>query len=343
MTNAMHPALRPKSMPPSRIAQAGVSLVELMVALVLGLFLIFGAVTIYSKSRTTYRTTEAVARLQEAARYAFDTIEPDVRMASYWGLASRADYIVNSTVPGDDRPAELDAAAAEIDDCGDNFAINLQEYLAGVNGADAAGMWPLECDPFRGEWREDTDVLVVRRGGEAQPAALTTGRLYVQTSRIQGSMFVATACTNPKDPACIPADYSPPASETRTLETTIYYISNESTARDDVPSLRRKRLVNGSMMDEEVISGVEDLQVRFGIDTNADTNADTYVDPETDSTLYGGAIVSATIWLRVRGEDPEIGFVDDRTYTAGDTATTPGGNFRRFLISKTIQLRNTRS
>ena len=338
MTNAVHP-----EPPRGRTAQGGVSLVELMVALVLGLFLIFGAVTIYGKSRTTYRTTEAVARLQETARYAFDTIEPDVRMASYWGLASRADYIVNRAVPGDDRPAELDDAAAEIDACGDNFGINLQEYLAGVNGADAAGTWPLACAPFRNEWREDTDVLVVRRGGEAQPAALDTGRLYLQTSRIQGSMFVATACTDPKSAACIPADYSPPASETRTLEATVYYISNQSTARDDVPSLRRKRLVNGSMVDEEVVSGVEDLQVQFGVDTNSDTNADTYVDPETDPTLYGGAIVSATIWLRVRGEDPEIGFVDDRTYTAGDAATSPGGNFRRFLISKTIQLRNTRT
>jgi type IV pilus assembly protein PilW len=341
MTNAAF-SLRAVRAPGHRVAQSGVSLVELMVAMVLGLFLIFGAVTIYSKSRTTYRTTEAVARLQETARYAFDAIEPDVRMASYWGLASRADYIVNSVSPTDERPAELDDAATEIDACGANFAINLQEYVAGVNGA--GGAWPLACAEFRGSWRDSTDILVVRRGGEAQPEALDPGRLYVQTSRIQGSLFIAPAgCTNPKNPACIPADYSPPASETRQLEASVYYVANESTARDDVPSLRRKRLVNGAMVDEEVVAGVEDLQVRFGVDTNADTNADTYVDPKTNPALYGGSIVSATIWLRVRAEDPEIGFVDDRTYTAGDASTTPGGNFRRFLISKTIQLRNTRS
>jgi type IV pilus assembly protein PilW len=328
---------------PHRVPRhAGVSLVELMVALVLGLFLIFGAVTIYGKSRSTYRTTEAVARLQETARYAFDAIEPDVRMASYWGLASRADYIVNSVGPTDDRPAELDDAAAEIDECGTNFAINLEEYIAGVNGADETD-WPLPCDAFRDAWREDTDLLVVRRGGSTQPEELEEGRIYIQTSRIQGTMFVATSCDEPKNPACIPADYSPPASETRQLDTTIYYVANESTARDDVPSLRRKRLVNGDVVDEEVVSGVEDLQVRFGVDTNGDTNADTYVDPETNPALYGGSIVSATIWLRVRAEDAEVGFVDDRTYSAGEMATTPGGKFRRFLLSKTIQLRNTRT
>ena len=159
----MH-VLRLARLPIQAPAQSGVSLVELMVAMVLGLFLIFGAVTIYSKSRSTYRTTEAVARLQETARYAFDAIEPDVRMASYWGLASRADYIVNSVGPADARPAELDDAAAEIDECGTNFAINLDEFIAGVNGADETD-WPLACDAFRDAWREDTDILVIRRGG----------------------------------------------------------------------------------------------------------------------------------------------------------------------------------
>lgn len=342
MTNHVHARHAARGML-RRHVQAGVSLVELMVALVLGLFLIFGAVTIYSKSRTTYRTTEAVARLQETARYAFDAIEPDVRMASYWGLASRPDYIVNRAGPDDDLPADLTDAATEIDACGANWAINLQEYIAGVNGADAVA-WPLACDAFRDDWREGTDVLVVRRGGETQPDTLTGGRIYLQTSRIQGAMFVADGtCTDPKSSACIPADYSPPASETRELLATAYYISNQSTARADVPSLRRKRLVNGSILDEEVVSGVEDLQVQFGIDTDGDTNADTYVDPATDPSAYGGSIVSATIWLRVRSEDPEVGFTDDRTYTYADESTTPGGQFRRFVISKTIQLRNTRS
>jgi hypothetical protein len=74
-----------------------------------------------------------------------------------------------------------------------------------------------------------------------------------------------------------------------------------------------------------------------------DLNADVYVDPAADPTTYGGPIVSATIWLRVRAEDPEIGFNDDRTYAYADASATPGDNFRRFVISKTIQLRNTRS
>ena len=335
--------------------QSGVSLVELMVSMVLGLFLIFGAVTIYSKSRTTYQTNEAVARLQETARYAFDAIEPDVRMASYWGLASRSDYILNRANADVATPTDndLNSATSLIDQCGNNWLIDLDQYIEGRNGSGNTTLGLASgCAAFRNAYRADTDTLTVRRGGEVQPDELAVGQLYLQTSRIQGTLFYQSSatCVDPKDAACIPDDYSPPASETRELVSTMYYVVNQSVARPDVPALRRKRLVAGTILDEEVASGVEDLQVRFGVDTNGDTNADLYVDPEDDPADYGGSIVSATIWLRVRAEDQEIGFNDNRTYDYADLDATgepnlavPNDNYRRFVLSKTIQLRNTRT
>ena len=339
--------------------QAGVSLVELMVSLVLGLFLIFGAVTIYSKSRATYRTTEAVARLQETARYAFDAIEPDVRMAGYWGLSNRAAYILNRAsslsgaipTPTDNN---LDDAAALINQCQNNWLVDLDQYIAGRNGSGETDLGlSTDCEAYREAWQEDTDTLTIRRGAEAAPDELAVDNLYLQTSRIQGTIFFGltkAGCIEPKDPECIPDAYSPPASETRELLTTMYYVSNESVARPDVPSLRRKRLVNGAILDEEVVSGVEDMQVQFGIDTDADTNADVYVDPQDDPAAYGGTIVSATIWLRVRADEIEVGFTDDGEYEYADLDKTdepelavPNDNFRRFVVSKTIQIRNTRS
>jgi type IV pilus assembly protein PilW len=347
------------SMPSRRThLQAGVSLVELMVSLVLGLFLIFGAVTIYSKSRATYRTAEAVARLQETARYAFDAIEPDVRMAGYWGLSNRAAYILNRAsslsdaipTPTDN---DLDDATTLIDQCQNNWLVDLDQYIAGRNGSGETDLGlSTDCEAYRDAWQGNTDTLTIRRGAEAAPDELAVDNLYLQTSRIQGTIFYHTdgACLDPKDPACIPDAYSPPASETRELLTTMYYVSNESVARPDVPSLRRKRLVNGAILDEEVVSGVEDMQVQFGIDTNADTNADVYVDPQDDPAAYGGTIVSATIWLRVRADEIEVGFTDDGTYDYADLdaagepeLAVPNDNFRRFVVSKTIQIRNTRS
>ena len=60
----------------------GLTLVELMVALAIGSFLVIGAVQIYNQSRQAYIVNESIARVQETAQFALDTIEADLRMAS---------------------------------------------------------------------------------------------------------------------------------------------------------------------------------------------------------------------------------------------------------------------
>ena len=149
--------------------------------------------------------------------------------------------------------------------------------------------------------------------------------------------------------AALFAAYLPPASQSRELEMHAYYVSAQSTLRNDVPSLRRKRFANvntataaAAVLDEEIAPGVEDLQVRFGIDTNGDTNIDQYVNP--GAVPANAQVVSATIWLRIRAEERDFGFVDDTAYQyAGMAAAfTPNDNYRRILVSKTVHIRNTR-
>jgi type IV pilus assembly protein PilW len=320
-----------------------------MVALVIGLFLIFGAVTIYQQSRTSFRTTEATARLQEAARLAFDVLEADVRMASYWGLNNRAEYIVNRAAPGAGLPSPFTTAqGARINQCGganSNWAINLEEYAAGSNNSFP---YTATCGAV-GTANATADTLVVRRAADAPPASLDPNRIYLQTSRIQGTLFVpSSTCTDPTDSACIPAAYAPPASQSRALVVNAYYVTTTSTLRNDVPALRRKSFGNvnaatasDAITDEEIVPGVEDMQVRFGVDTNGDTNVDQYVNP--GSVPAGAAVISATIWLRIRSEERDFGHVDNTAYQYADMASawTPSDNYRRIVVSKTIMLRNT--
>lgn len=335
-------------------SQRGVSLIELMVALLIGLFLIFGAVTIYQQSRTTFRTTEAVARLQETARLAFDVLEADVRMASYWGLNNRADFIVNRGIPTLSTPAPFTTAqAANINACGtgtnSNWLIHLDQYIGGTNNGFGLSS---NCAAFQGA-ATNGDMLVVRRAADAQPATLDVNRIYIQTSRIQGTLFVPVSGGGcdllPTNPACIPAAYAPPASQSRQLVVNAYYVSTRSTFRNDVPALRRKSLgninagtVSAAITDEEIAPGVEDMQVLFGVDTTGDTNVDQYVNP--GAVPAGAAVISATIWLRIRSEERDFGHVDNTAYQYADmaSAVTIGDNYRRIVVSKTITLRNTR-
>ena len=69
------------------------SLVELMIALVIGSILMIGAITVYTQSRSNYIVNESMARLQENARFAMDFLEPDLRLASFWGQTSRSNLV----------------------------------------------------------------------------------------------------------------------------------------------------------------------------------------------------------------------------------------------------------
>jgi type IV pilus assembly protein PilW len=325
--------------------ERGVTIVEMMVALLIGLILIAGAVIVYSQSRTTYRTTEAVARLQETARYALDVIENEVRMANFWGLNSRPDYIQNRAAPADPLPTALNTAAAGINTCGANWAINIERYIQAADGYGTV----ISCQAFNNNPRAGADVLIVRRANDQLPAALAANRMYIQTSRIQGTIFIpSAACTNPLDAACIPGGFAPPLSESHELVANAFYISNDSTGNAGLPSLRRKRLIGGAggaaIADEEVIPGVEDLQVQYGLDNNGDGNIDRYVTPTgIDLTDPANVVIAVRVWLLVRAENIEVGFTDNaaRTFPPGRTVAAPNDNFRRVLVSRTIQLRNT--
>jgi hypothetical protein len=148
-----------------------------------------------------------------------------------------------------------------------------------------------------------------------------------------------------------------------------YYIARDSVSRPDFPALRVKSLTRsgGSPMfdEDEVITGIEDLQVQFGIDTGDrnndgrdDTNADSdgdgrpdaigrvtrYVSPDfADLPRY--VVGAVRIWLRVRADEPETGFIDGRTYRYADVVYTPAGAdaaYRRVLMTRTIAVRNAR-
>jgi type IV pilus assembly protein PilW len=333
-----------------RARQTGLSLIELVVALSIGLFLIGGVISVFGKTRDLYRTNDTAARMQETARYAISTIEADLRAANYWGLHNRADMVDNAPNldpdnlpapdPGYSLPASLSGYATTISECGSMWAVKLAAY---VEGTDAG--YGLACAPFSAA-APDADELTIRRAAteviDTATLPSTGGQIKIQTSRAQGTLFTGSA---------LPAGYLPPLSETHALVVHGYYVDQDSDEAAGTPSLRRKRLdyVGGApaIVDEQVAPGIEDLQVEIGVDSNGDQNVDFFV-PVDAAVGAGDAVVAVRLWLMVRAEQPEVGFTDERVYeyanrTGADAFDPPAGDgFRRLLVSKTIALRNTR-
>jgi type IV pilus assembly protein PilW len=346
---------------------AGFSLIELMVAMTIGVVLVLGATQVYVGSKRTYSDNETISRMEETARYALAIIEPDVRMANYWGYLKGASLITGQAAQTVAAAAIASNAAANI--CGTNFAADLNRNIQGDNNGYilSASIQP-GCNTLNG-WTTTpavtADTLIVRRASAfgqctvGNPCTGTVGALQICSTRTAASLINGTACT------------AAPTGQINNLIVNAYYIDQNSAQRAGMPALRRKFLANVAgtiaMQDQEVIPGIEDLQIQFGIDDPAAGTTGTvvrYVDP--NAVPAGADVIAVRIWLLVREDTPESGFIDSRTYSYADRVAAAVGNlnvagaaghqfqpslstdasftgvkhYRRLLVSRTIQIRN---
>ena len=358
--------------------QRGLSLIELMVAMLIGVVLISGAAKVYVDSKAAYGANESTSRLQENARYAMSVIEPDIRMANYWGLLKGAAVIGNQGVQTTVAPLSTVATSAAINICGRNFAADVTTTLQGDNNQYVISTASKQagCDSLLDlstgvAWNTSAvataDTLTVRRASVFDAAA-APGQLQVCSSRIAGRLINDGVCNG----AVVGLADNLAAQRRQNLIVDTFYVDRNSQQQVGLPSLRRKTVtaVGGVMQfrDQEVMAGVEDMQVQFGIDPLGTTGVATrYVNP--DGVPLGAQIVAVRIWLVVRAEAPENNFYDNRIYQYGDRLQATGvtGNLnavadagkayqpslsadvtyatgparvRRLLISRTIQVRN---
>jgi len=205
--------------------QSGLTLVELMVALAIGSFLMIGAIKIYTQSRQAFVVNESIARVQETAQFAMDTIEADLRMASNWGRNSRALAVEGRSIEGDVNPRNLPMPA---ENCGTDWVLNLALPIDGVNNG-----YELDCPAKEGA-QANSDVITVRRASVMPVDAATgDGRLMIQSTRIQGEIF---------EGQMIPDGFFAADSSTHSLIVSSYYVSRTSALISGVPTLRRHRL-----------------------------------------------------------------------------------------------------
>ncbi|HEY2346452.1 MAG TPA: PilW family protein [Xanthomonadaceae bacterium] len=84
----------------ARANQRGLGLIELMVALLLGLFVAGSAIAIFATNRQTYAATESLGRLQENGRLAYEMMARDLREAGGTPCDPRTKPVANVTTGG---------------------------------------------------------------------------------------------------------------------------------------------------------------------------------------------------------------------------------------------------
>ena len=332
--------------------QRGVTLVELMIAMVIGLFLLLGTVTVFQQSRSNFRVSDSIARLQENGRFVLDMMEPDIRVAKLWGRSGDPGLIDNVLPGGLTVTCDtVDSSAAMLPPTTYTaWALDINREVWAVDESSGYGHAALgvPCSPNAGA-QAQSDALVIRRAS-TQPIVPTAGMIQVHTDLTRGEFF---------NDGAVPVGYAA-AAQTHNVVTNVYYVSPRSDLDPNMPSLRIKTLMPGGVhQDQEIMPGVENLQVQLGVDTDDDLEIERYVDadhdivnPTTGGTIPDAQILAVRLWIVMRSDAVEVGFTDNAQYLSPDPDVVvipcAGGgcgypdNFRRLAISTTVALRNNR-
>lgn len=357
--------------------QSGVTLVELMVSLVLALLLTAGMIKVFSGNRVTYEFNQSLSRIQENARFALNHISYSTRMAGYRGCIS--DIAVYNNLQGtsdfmDDIETGLEGYEAVGTGKGVTYTAGastpapswspaLPTELAGevLAGSDVLVVRGVDGDaqslvsPF-----SDSSQFFI-----ADSDAFNEGEILVATDCQKASIFQLTNITNAgtspgggtakwnlvhsnagftpgnTDPTWGPEQEYGLGAQVARLQAHAFYVGEG----DNGPGLFQLRLqlqssgTSSDFSEEELVPGIESLQVRYGIDTDADLAIDEW--KSADLVTDWERVVSVEISLLARAPEEYGTDVDTAVYDLGGMKFDPVDDRRlRQVFSTAIGVRN---
>ena len=192
-----------------RYLQRGLSLVELMVAVVLGLVLTAGIIQLFVGSKQAYRFHDAHSRVQENARFAIDALNFDIRMAGSVGCSTYVQTF-NNTLTSGNLPATFNPGVGiegwEAAGTGPGITFTLPAINAAVvdAGVDAnwstsggsqldAGTWSVPGSDVIRIWRADPNTATITNIAPGAPTLVT---VTANTNIQEGDIVLLTDCQN---------------------------------------------------------------------------------------------------------------------------------------------------
>lgn len=310
--------------------QSGMSLIELMIAMVISLVLLAGVISVFVASKRSYGTNNAVAQVQENARFALNFITPVVRMAGYEGCSKSLtlDSILNGGAAAFNFGNGLGGYEAAGTNPGSGYTMTTTSSTPWAPTMDA-GIAALTPAPLQGN-----DVLIIYgTSGNPIPAnqfnpsndtfkmvtgtptswGLYNGEIGILTDCVKAEVFQMTNTTgsqvqHSKNATMVPGNYTGkfkyqfgPASLVF-AETWVYYIG---TGADGNPSLYETDLNGGGGSSltgpKELVSGIDNMQVMYGVDPVGDGTTGYYTTADVvDANALWNNVVSVEIALLVR-------------------------------------------
>ena len=323
--------MKPMPIPPR--AQSGFGLVELMIAMTLGLILLGSIGYVFIGSRGAFRVTDNLSRIQENARYALDVMGRDIRMAGYVGCGNIASMVVKTIakppVPpmsaanalvgynngsGWTNPSSVPRVAGDVLSVMGAFegGVNLAGNLVPSNANVQVNGNP---DGF-----EQGDVLMVTNCANAD--------VFKVTNNPGSSGMVTLTHSNSSNSGNRVGTYGKDAFVMR-MNQYSYFIGNNPAGN------RALYRVGLSGQAEELVEHVHDMQMRYGVDADSDGAVDSYSDTPGNWTR----VVSVTVNLLMRSPDNNVSTATQSVPFNSVTFTAPDRRLYQ-VYSATLGVRN---
>ncbi|MFM1895259.1 MAG: hypothetical protein RLZZ385_333 [Pseudomonadota bacterium] len=288
----------------------GLSVIELMIAMVLGLTLAAGVIQIYVGNSTTERSQEARGRIQENGRFGLNFLAQEFRMAGYLGCLSAIDpmsvnetldgqpasfqpfygiqgWEANGTDPGTVANSLANLAVADTDDGGwGTAAVVPASVLPSINAlpdSDIVRVWSASAnsgvvntitpgaEPVVNITPIDVEVGDILLLSDCQQAD------WVQACKIDsvgGGVSLNITVNDDCDPgniASAPITVQVGA-EVQVLTSNILYVGKRGDVATNPPALFRAPLGDDALpaAPEELMEGVESMQLLYGVNLDND-------------------------------------------------------------------------
>ena len=323
--------------------QQGFTLVEVMIALIIGLFLTAGVIKIFSSTNQTNRVQENLSRMQENARFAMQFLSKDIREAGFKGGICDGGDIIKTAYNN------LDSSAA-------SYSFNKPALAGdetfGLNGSDRIVINKLPHLDNGLNLSSDINNLTANMHIDASGANITAagfkqGSIALITDCSRGDIFqivntptsgtfthsVGGVTTPGNARNTLSSTYSTTNSKVYHLakdsgnESIIYDIQND-TATPPVPGLRR----NGS----QLIANIENMQILYGLKTGDDMQ---YLPASSLTAVQMEDVVSIKVSILVRSPDDNVATAP-QTYSYNGATVTPTDRRLRKVYSSAITIRN---
>ncbi|PPU76248.1 pilus assembly protein PilW [Xanthomonas cucurbitae] len=277
---------------------AGISLIEMMIAMVIGLVLMLGVIQVFSASRTASMLAEGNARAQENGRFALEFLQRDIRMAGHFGCVNDQAHFVR----GEGDPVVTTGAASGSGHPLD-FSVSIQGYEAPNTKPPASltigATWALPANLpsaiSKLNPRGGSDILVLRylapesvpittlTSGSTSVASFdaTAGRRLTEGGQASPNLFGIADCAHATvfkgayESGKVTANgtnlskYSTRPSGQALIyraESLVYYVGTSAASGEPVLMRARSNGADDYATPEELVEGIENMQLLFGLD-----------------------------------------------------------------------------